>query len=293
MPKYLTVAQLQNYAEGIDLSAVPYNELLTIIAVAEAHVDTYCATEHQPRAWFQQTRFEGIWKRIPLLSTPASVSTVDRVFIQTGVQGGSGALIGYTVDPSTVQVDNDSDWVQLTTLGVGTPNSGFLGGAVPLVQVDYHTAWYLTQFGEVLRPDSSNKVFSGQRAFWAATVAQAANIAPFGPFPAPAIVYVNGVVQGSGYTIDYANGIVTFAVAQSAVVVTADYTYTIPDGLRDGTRLTATALLGERAANAAGMAGFGTLGIAGQLTANRRAAQRMPPEGARALLRQYRNPGII
>lgn len=293
MPKYLALAQLQTYVGGIDTSDALVPELLALIGAAEAAVDAYCATEHQPRAWFQQTRFEGVWKRIPLLSTPASVSTVDRVQIQVGVTAGTGAPVVYSIDPTTVQVDVDSDWLQLTTLGNSMPSVGISsGGAVPLVLLDYHTAWYTVQTGEQLYPGPSALSFGGTRAFWAASVTQAANIAPFGPFPAPANVYVGGVLQDAGYTIDYPNGLVNFIAAPTGAV-TVDYVSTIPDALRDATRLTAMELLSERAANTAGLAGVGALGVGGQLTATRRKALDLPSPAAKALLRQYRNPGII
>jgi len=293
VPKYLTLAQLQSYVGGIDLSDAATPELLALIGAAEAAVDAYCATEHQPRAWFQQTRFEGAWKRIPLLSTPASVSTVDRVQLQVGVMSGTGAPLVYSIDPTTVQVDVDSDWLQLTTLGNGAPGVGvYGGGAVPLLLLDYHTAWYSMQTGEALYPDPTGKVYSGPRAFWAASVSQAANIAPFGPFSAPANVYVGGVLQATGYTVDYPSGVVTFQSAPAGAV-TADYVYTIPDPIRDATRLTAVELLSERAANRAGLAGAASMGIGGQLNVSRRTARDLPSPAAKALLRNYRNPGII
>jgi uncharacterized protein (TIGR02217 family) len=42
-------------------------------------------------------------------------------------------------------------------------------------------------------------------------------------------IYLNSVLQGSGYSIDYTTGIVTFTVAPgSSVAVTADYEFDVP-----------------------------------------------------------------
>jgi len=42
-------------------------------------------------------------------------------------------------------------------------------------------------------------------------------------------IYLDGVLQSSGYTIDYTTGIVTFAVAPaSAIIITADFEFDVP-----------------------------------------------------------------
>src|SRR5438128_503602 len=47
------------------------------------------------------------------------------------------------------------------------------------------------------------------------------------------LVYLDGVQQSSGFTIDYATGIITFSSAPGAAIVTADFEFFIPVHFRE------------------------------------------------------------
>lgn len=296
MPKYLSPSQLQAGSLGVDVSAVPYAELNAIIGAAEAQVDSFTATEHQWRAWYQQMRWVYQSRRIYLLSTPTPVKTVDRVRIEISTVPSTGNPFVATISPYDCVVNNTAGWLEVVSLQALTysltPVLVNLGLNTILSLTDYHSGYLLSQYGERLQPDSTQKIYSSQRAFWATDANVSPNISPYVAAPFPPVVYANGAVQqASGYTVDYQNGVVTFTAAPGGTV-TCDYAYTIPDAIRDATRYAAVQLLMERNANAAGLAGFTTLSLPGQLSAARMPTLPGLPAISQALLQPYRHVSL-
>ena len=72
----------------------------------------------------------------------------------------------------------------------------------------------------------------------------------------PAASYGIGTVFASGYAVNYTEGQVIFSAANALTdTISADYTYTIPDNVRDATILQTSFLLGQRTLNKLGMQG--------------------------------------
>jgi hypothetical protein len=299
--KYLTIPQLQAYAGGINLALVPTSELSSLMVTAEGMVDTYCQTEHQPRAWFQQSNWDPSTRRFYPNSSPSPITAVDEFKIQISTQAVTGNPFSATIPGSELVVNNTGGWMEAVSLqailyGLA-PVLINLGLNTVIARVQYHTGWILDSFGEVLAPISGTPgSYAATRALWWQSLpALNPSILPSQPpHPAPPTIYLNGVVQSSGFTIDYTNGIVAFTTPPAAsAMVSADYAYQIPDPVRDATRMIAVDLLAERRANTVGLAGLQSLDLPGQTSATRRQPtySGIAPYAAR-LLGRYRHVAL-
>lgn len=273
-------------------------ELESVITLAEAAVDTYCQTVHEYKAQHQMSPWPGFGRRIYLNSTPAPVVSIEQALYQYGMIQGSGNPLSITIDPSTILVDDTNDFVLVTTF---TTSSGVVAGPSyvnprnSFVILDYHTGWFLPQLGESLYYNGTGAQYQSRRSFWIAiqpTLSPNVRILP--TLPLPPVIYVNGVSQPSGnYTIDYMNGIVEFVSGSEPVPsakITADYTYAIPDAVREATRLTCVPILAERSAYAAGLVGVRQLASAG-IEATARDEIDLSPR-AKLLLQNFVSRGI-
>lgn len=200
------------------------------------------------------------------------------------------------IPPADVVLDNTDGWLEVVSLqailyGLA-PTIINLGLNTIIALLDCHTGYYLVQLGEpLIAPVAPAKAYTSGRAYWVQTISQAPNQVPFLPQPVPPVVYQNGVVTALPYTVDFVNGSVTFTGVQPAAtdVVSADYTYAIPDEIREATRFATLAILAERNPNLAGMAGLSSLGLPGQMSMTRTADSGGLPKISRMLLGPYRH----
>lgn len=72
----------------------------------------------------------------------------------------------------------------------------------------------------------------------------------------PAVSYASGTVLAVGYSANYNDGSVVFTASQAGKAVTADYTSTIPEVVREATIAQTTYLLQQRALNLAEVGGL-------------------------------------
>jgi hypothetical protein len=124
--------------------------------------------------------------------------------------------------------------------------------------MDTEIGWYLASFGEPLYPTGTPGVYVALRGFWAQTYNQSLASQPATLPPTPPVIYANGTVQDASiYSINWTEGQVTFNTPpQNSPTITADFTYQIPDNVRDATIAQVTYLLGLRALNQQGMQGL-------------------------------------
>lgn len=268
--KYLTTSQLRLYSGGIDVTNLPDLNLELIITLCEAAVDTYCQTELQYKSWHQVSQFKGLGKRIYLNSVPAPVLIIDAAVVQIGMIQSSGNPQTLVLDPKTIEVNDTNDYITLTSLAPlvqasANVNVWYNDYQDDMVILDYHTGFFLPQHGELLFANNVGNQYQSRRSFWASSITESPNVLLNDVPPIPPVIYLNGTVQDpSTYTLDYLNGIVEFttAIAPSSKV-TADYTFTIPDAVREATRLTVFPLLAEQELHQSGVVGVRSLEAAG------------------------------
>lgn len=296
MPKYLTASQLLAATQGIDTSAIATAELAPYITAAESAIDAYCGTSFEYRARNLQTPWNPETRRILNNWTPVPIQSVERLRIQVSTQTVTGNPFVANIPPADIVLDNTDGWLEIVSLqailyGLA-PTIINLGLNTIIALLDCHTGYYLVQSGEQLTPPvAPEKAYTSGRAYWVQSITQAPNQAPFAPQPVPPVVYQNGAQTTLPYTVDFVNGSVTFTGAQPATtdVVSADYTYAIPDEIREATRFATLALLAERNPNLAGMAGLSSLGLPGQMSMTRTADGNTLPKISRMLLGPYRH----
>lgn len=123
-----------------------------------------------------------------------------------------------------------------------------LGLHNPIARVTYDYGWTFPIAGDVLEAETTTQ-FSASYGNWDSTVIP--------------VVYLDDVVQTTGYTVDYDDGVITFDVAPDVgVEVTADYTYTAPDPVVQAIGLTATSLMGNARMAQRGMTGLQSIKVA-------------------------------
>ena len=261
MPRYLTVGQYKSFDTGMTLP----NDLTLahVISQAESDIDDHMGFDpllggFEPHsAWFQH-QWDQQRLRTPFPNEVVPLRLIDRYRIQVSNISTSGAGFFATINPGDCVLNEFEDYIEIVPLQAITyalsPVILQLGLRKPIVQVDAELGFYLPQLGEVLYTTDS-LTYQSTRAYWASSYSQALSTQPNTLPPVPPVVYKNGVVQSSGFSINYTEGLVVFSAAQGAAVITADYTYQIPDRVRDCAIIQTNYLLGQRDLNKLGMQG--------------------------------------
>lgn len=255
MPKYVTPQQYYLSEDSIPgLAAIPSNIITRTITRAEAMIDTYVGFDarlggFEPHSSYYQDGFDEYTRRTRNPSYPTPIRTVDRYRIQVSMQQ-TGDGVFATVQPGDCAINNLGGYIEIVPIQTFTfslvPYMLGLGLHPPVVQLDYTAGFYFGAYGETLENQEQDGLrYRAQRGFWAQSISLAPSIQPFKAYPVPT-VYVDGVVQTTGFTIDYTEGVVTFSTSQGAAVVTADYTYQIPDPVREAAIVQTTYLLNQR-----------------------------------------------
>lgn len=251
MSKYITVAQYRAADQGLigttadagikDLS------LARIIATAESEIDAYLSFPPYLNGGLEahmtglvQVGFDQYTRRMSNPASPVPIRNAQRYRIHISNASPSGQGLFASINTGDVVINQGEGYTEIVPLQAITyslaPVVWDLGLEPPLIEADYEVGFFLPAFGETLYNDSGDlKTYRALNAFWAQTYTQAISNQPNQLPPIPPVVYKNGVVQSSGlYTVNYTEGTVTFASPLVAGdVVTADYTYTLPNWARD------------------------------------------------------------
>ncbi|HZU01525.1 MAG TPA: hypothetical protein VFA10_17790 [Ktedonobacteraceae bacterium] len=267
MPKYLSVAQYRAFDDFNLTNDITDFLLARTIARAESDIDDAMGFDlrlsgFEPHVGWVQHQWDAKTMRTKIPNFPVPVRRALRYQIQVSNLSTSGAGFMATINNNDVAYNTFDNYLEIVPLQSITyslaPVLVQLGLRPPIVQLDYEAGYFLAVTGEtLLQADSSNTTYYAQRGFWASSYTQAPSIQP-NTLPAiPPVIYKNGVVQSSGFTINYTEGMVTFSSANlSTDVITADYCYTIPDAVRDATVYQTSWLLGQRALNKMGAQGL-------------------------------------
>lgn len=272
--KYLTPLQYRASDDGISLTGITDLSLARYITRAESDIDAY--VEFDPRnggfephtVWIQE-QFDERTLRTRSPNGPVPVRQILRYRIQVSNQTGTGAGFFANISQADASINVFDQYVEIVPLQSITysltPVLMQLGLRPPIVQMDVEIGFYLAAWKDTLLPAWTLPGMSGvagtsyaaTRGYWAQTYTQSLASQPNTLPPIPPVIYVNGAVQSSGYTIDYTEGIVTFnPVLSNNPVVQADYTYTIPDNVRDAAILQTTHYLQQRQLNTFNLGGL-------------------------------------
>lgn len=281
--KYLTTSQFRLADTGILTADITDLKLSSFIQDAEATIDAYMGFRLQDggfelhRVWAQSAwTYETLRTRISTFPVPAQAIYGYKIQVSNISTAGSGFFA--TISPGDVVINVFEGYVEIVPLQAVTyslsPVLLQLGLKPPLVQLEYLAGFYFPIFGEILLNSGDNKTYYAQRGFWATTYTQALHIQPLVLPPIPPVVYKNNVVQASGFTTNTTEGTVTFTAANlSTDTISLDYTYTIPDQVKQAAIARTTWLLGERLLAKQGMVGLQQAGMREQ-----RVVRMMHPE---------------
>lgn len=259
MPKYLTPAQYKRYQDGIDLEGTNDLALAMTISRAEAAIDAHMGFDtkkggFEPHNVMIQHEFHERNRRTFFPTYDIPVRNVTRYRIQISNISTAGAGFFANINSGDCVINNDGAYVEIVPLQAITyalsPVIVQLGLLKPIVEMDCEVGYYLPVFGETLLNGGQNTQYFAVNGFWASTYTQALASQPNQLPPIPAVIYKNGVVQTSGYTIDTTDGSITFATPNAYTdVITADYTYTIPDIVAEACVLQTSYLLAQKSLN--------------------------------------------
>lgn len=266
MPRYLTIAQYKAMDDGLDLSNISDRALSFAVARAESDIDSFLGFDLElggfdPHVCSVQRAWDPRSLRTVAPNNPTPIRQITRYRIQVSNLTGSGAGFFANINSGDCVVNRTQRYVEIVPLQAVTyslsPVILQMGLKPPIVEMDCEVGYFLPQLGEVLWDDGSHQNYYAQRGYWQTTYTQSLASQPAVLPPVPPVVYKNGVVQSSGFTINYTEGIVTFAPAnQGSDVISADYTYAIPDNVRDAAVYQTTYILGQRALNQRGIQGL-------------------------------------
>lgn len=259
MAKYLTPSQYKRYSDGIDLSTVSDLNLAMMISRAETAIDAHMGFDakrggFEPHTIMLQQAFREHSRRTFFPTYEVPVRVVNRYRIQVSNVSGAGAGFFANINPGDCVINNDGAYVEIVPLQAITyalsPVIIALGLRTPIVQMDCEVGFYIPIFGEQLINGGLNTQYFAINGFWAQTYNMALAAQPMQLPPAPPVIYKNGVVQTTGFTIDYTDGSVTFATPLLPTdTVSADYTYVIPDPVTEACVLQTSFLLAQKSLN--------------------------------------------
>lgn len=238
-----------------------YSQLRTALIRAQNEVNRYCNVPKQPQAfdWRGGTMTDERhqWKLTnPLAYGPGVKRVYTNVSPIKSVSAFSidlGKTYHIDFDPTTnIYVNSIESYCELIAVSpvvVGFwPMAAALGLYNPVARISYSYGWTFDVAGDVLEAESPT-VYTAAYGNWSQSP--------------PAVIYLDGVEQGSGYTVDFDDGTVTFATAPGVgVEVTADYEYLCPSEVVDAIGYTTTMDLTRARINQRGMAGLSSLKVA-------------------------------
>jgi hypothetical protein len=265
---YLTPARFREMGFGIDISELDDAELAALIAQATSVVDAYCNVPRIP----QKHDFRGgvikkeqhSWampehsmdygqRRMYPFHWPILQITDFKIYVTNSQY--------VEIAPSELFINNSERWFEIVSYAVTSigmfgalivPNIGL---ATPVAKVGYTYGWSLYSADEYLIA-GDGQTWRSQNQFWHSTDDVE------GDARTP-VIRKNGVVESSGFTIDYTEGTIVFDDNLSATdTVSADYYYKLPNELQYGTGHIVAHLHGQAELHARGMAHLTQLKVA-------------------------------
>lgn len=271
MAKYLTPKQYFLLDDSLpDATTMSPAIFARMIQRAESLIDTYVGFDarlggFEAHSASYQSAFDDRTLRVKIPQHPVPVRAIDRYRIQVSNIGTSGAGFFANIQPQDCVITDWGGYIEIVPLQAVTysmtPFMLGLGLQPPIVQVDYQQGYYLPAYGEILdNPEDDLLTYHAQRGYWATSYVVPSYLQPFKLPPTTPVVYINGTATTVGatpYTLDPIEGTVLFA-SQRAItdVISLDYTYTIPDPVRDATVAQVNYLLEQRGLNLMGMGGI-------------------------------------
>jgi hypothetical protein len=259
---YLTPEKYRTMGFGIDLDGIENVELASTLARAQSIAEGYCTVPRIPHPhsflggvitpehpeehrWrIPENDFEQPTRRIYPYHWPFKSVEQCRIYV-TNTQY-------INIPPTELFVNNTERYLEVISLlltgyglfGLILPTMGLYQ---PVSRTAYTYGWHFDVEGEVLYPTDA-RTYRAQNQHWIANSAK---------------VYLSGVVQATGFTVNYTEGTVVFDNPPGlGIEVAVDYQHKLPSEIRDGISLIATHLLGEREQQARGMTGVKKLAVA-------------------------------
>jgi len=256
---YLTPDRFRTLGLGVDLSEIEDVELRSVLESASAAVDAYCAVPKLPQkhdfrggtstgekhAWSLGNDLVPGSRRFYPWHQPVKEISQFRIIVTNNDY--------VEIGPSDLFINNSEGYVeivslQLTQVGIFSTMVPWIGLWRPVASINYTYGFEFPIEGEVL-DIVDGRTFQAQHQFWTGTP----------------VIYVNGSeADTADYTVDATEGEVVFdedAVPDVDDVVVADYTYTLPQEIRDATALIAANRLSERELVAKGMGRLASLRV--------------------------------
>jgi hypothetical protein len=256
---YISPARFRRMGTGSDLTGIGDDELASILEDASSKVDRYCNAPEVPNKYSflggtmvgeESPISDKLDRRVQLVATPIKQVTDFRIMITN---------IDY-VAPNLghLYIEKRLGWIEpiplgLTYIGLSglatlTPGLGLYH---PQVRVTYDYGWEFPVTDLKLFPEDTFTTYAATHQFW------------FDDVDHPVSIKVNGVVQGSGFTVDPYEGTVTFNTPlTSSDVVTASFIYPLPFEIARATALIATQTISERQLVASGMGNLTSIRVA-------------------------------
>lgn len=226
MPPYLTPARFRTMDFGINTAELSDAEMMALATQATAWIDSFCLVPRLPQrhdlrggvitgeqhSWrYPETPFDVGQRRAFPFHWPITRVNRFRIYV-TNTQY-------VNIAPTELFINNSNQYVEVVSLAITSsglynaliiPNVGL---ATPTVTMDYEYQRFNRAVGEWLAP-ADGQTFRAQNQWW------------FSDTDHAPVIYLDGVAQTTGFSIDYDEGTVTFDSDQSAVAaVTADYWY--------------------------------------------------------------------
>lgn len=289
MLPYVTPERFRTMGLGSDLDGLEDFELRSILAAGTSLVNTYCnvpllPSEHDFRGG-SITDEQHTWndrdlsRRVYVWHRPVRTITSMRV-MATNTQY-------VLLTASDLFVNPTGNYCEVISLAFSS--YGLWGAAIPgiglytpISRTSYTYGYRFPVSGELLDPTDA-WTYRAQNQWWSVD---------------PAVIYVNGSVVTTGFTIDRNEGSVTFDAAHDDDdIITADYVYTLPREIAQATAITAATALADRDLMLKGLGRLAEISVE-EVRLRREssrgrgagavAQQEAIPESARALLDGFR-----
>lgn len=273
--RYLTIQQARRSAVGlseIDGTAAQQLSDITIgqyILRAERMIDQYVGFDLKQAGGFEphnitvfQQSFDYATRRTRFPAPPVPVRRVLAYRIVISTSAPSGQVLAATISPNDCVINQYENTIEIVPLTAVTyaisPVLAQLGLTQPQTQLDAEVGYYLPQYGETLMDVGDHLTYQAQRGFWTNTYTEALQNQPQSSpaLPIIPIVYVNGAIQSSGYTVNLTEGQVVFSASQQGNTISADYQHVIPDSVTESCIAQIEYMIGQRRLNLLGMSGI-------------------------------------
>jgi hypothetical protein len=239
--------------------------LASFIQRAESDIDTYLKFDlllggFEPHTIWYQEAWDHVTLKTSIPNKPSPIRRVTRYRIQVSNVSQAGAGFFANINEGDIVFHVFDQYIEIVPLQSitysMTPVIIALGLNPPIVQVDLETGFYIPAWKDRLYDSGDSLTYRSLRGFWADTYTMSIFAWPRVLPAVPPNIYVNGVLQTTGYTVDYTEGTVTFNSTQAGNTITADYTYQIPDPVKHATIAQTTWLIGQADLNSMGFSGL-------------------------------------